>query len=274
MIEPLQNLESGQRNYGLRELFTALSRICGNSLKPIVFIIDEVDSASNNQVFIDFLGQLRGYYLKRDKLPFFHTVILAGVYNIKNLKLKLRQESAHQYNSPWNIAAKFKVNMNFSADEIAGMLMEYEQDHHTGMDISMIAREIYEYTSGYPVLASAICKYIDEDLPEEGELENLKDAWSKEGIVKAVKKILIDDTPLFESMIRHLNDYPEMKQMFQAILFQGNEYHERGEEQLIDYLDYNHREKGYMLSFNFNKNKETGVKTIEVDGKIIVEAVV
>lgn len=26
-------------------------------------MIDEVDSASNNQVFIDFLAQLRGYYL-------------------------------------------------------------------------------------------------------------------------------------------------------------------------------------------------------------------
>ena len=31
--------------------------------KPVVMMIDEVDSASNNQVFIDFLAQLRGYYL-------------------------------------------------------------------------------------------------------------------------------------------------------------------------------------------------------------------
>ncbi len=33
---------------------------------------------------------------------------LAGVYDIKNLKLKLRPESEHQYNSPWNIPLAIK----------------------------------------------------------------------------------------------------------------------------------------------------------------------
>ncbi len=79
-------------------------------------IIDEVDSASNNQVFIDFLAQLRGYYFDRENSPIFHSVILAGVYDIKNLKLKLRPESEHQYNSSWNIAAEFDVKMDFSAN--------------------------------------------------------------------------------------------------------------------------------------------------------------
>ena len=91
---------------GLKNLFVQLSALCENSPRPIVLMIDEVDSASNNQVFVDFLAQLRSYYLKRDKMPIFHSVILAGVYDIKNLKLKLRPDSEHQYNSPWNIAAK------------------------------------------------------------------------------------------------------------------------------------------------------------------------
>lgn len=76
-------------SYGLKEMFTDLSHMCKNSPRPVVLIIDEIDSASNNQVFIDFLAQLRGYYLRRDKTPIFHSVILAGVYDIKNLKLKL-----------------------------------------------------------------------------------------------------------------------------------------------------------------------------------------
>ena len=33
-------------------------------------------------------------------------------------------------------------------------------------------------------------------------------------------------------------------------------------------------DKGYMLSFNFNQKKETGVKKIQIGGKTIVEAVV
>ncbi len=98
---------------GLDELFECLSIMCWRSSRPIVLMIDEVDSAGSNQVFIDFLAQLRSYYLSRDKTPIFHSVILAGVYDIKNLKLILRPDSEHQYNSPWNIAAKFKINMSF-----------------------------------------------------------------------------------------------------------------------------------------------------------------
>ena len=187
-------------------------------------MIDEVDSASNNQVFVDFLAQLRGYYLARDDMPIFHSVILAGVYSIKNLKLKLRPESEHQYNSPWNIAASFKIDMSFSETQIAGMLQEYEDDYHTGMDIQSVAREIYAYTSGYPVLVSAICKYIDEDISHDDASDSQKQPWSEIGIVQAVKNIQVENIPLFESMIRHLDDYPVMKKMFQAILFQGSEF--------------------------------------------------
>ena len=223
LMEPLTEIMERDSN-SLKELFMRLSRMCRNSAQPIVLMIDEVDSASNNQVFIDFLAQLRAYYLDRDETPTFHSVILAGVYDIKNLKLKLRAESEHQYNSPWNIAASFKVDMSFSAGQIADMLTEYEADCHTGMDIQEIAGEIYQYTSGYPVLVSSICKYIDEELVGKERFEEPDKAWTKAGIEEAVKSILMDRMPLFESMIRHLDDYPEMKQMFQSMLFQGNEY--------------------------------------------------
>lgn len=208
----------------LNDLFECLSRLCAGSPRPIVLMIDEVDSASNNQVFVEFLALLRKYYLNRDETPIFHSVILAGVYDIKNLKLKLRPESEHQYNSPWNIAASFKLNMLFSAKQIAGMLQAYEADYHTGMDIQAVAEEIYAYTSGYPVLVSAICKYIDEELPADEAFDSQQPFWSKQGVAQAVRRILFENIPLFESMVRHLDDYPEMKKMFQAILFQGIEF--------------------------------------------------
>lgn len=211
-------------NCTLKDLFVQLSILCKSSSRPIVLMIDEVDSASNNQVFVDFLAQLRSYYLNREKASIFHSVILAGVYDIKNLKLKLRSDSEHQYNSPWNIAADFDIVMSFSADQIAGMLEEYEADYHTGMDIQAVAEEIYAYTSGYPVLVSLICKRIDEKILGSDGFDNPQKAWSQEGIEKAVKIILIDRAPLFESMIRHLDEYSGMKKMFQAILFQGNEF--------------------------------------------------
>jgi len=123
-----------------------ITKICKN--KKVVLIIDESDEASNNAIFVMFLKMLREKYLLRNAGEdyTFHSVILAGVYDIKNLKYKIKLsgnytpstgESAQ--NSPWNIAVDFKIDMSFSAKEIETMLVEYEKDHHTGMNIPEIA---------------------------------------------------------------------------------------------------------------------------------------
>ena len=43
---------------------------------------------------------------------------------------------------------------------------------------------------------------------------------------------------------------------------------------MCEYLDYYRLKKGYMVSFNFNKKKEPGVREIVLGDKILVEAVV
>ena len=53
-----------------------------------------------------------------------------------------------------------------------------------------------------------------------------------------------------------------------------DEYNRRGEEQLVNYLDAYQVEKGYLLSFNFNKNKKTGIKEIVFRDKVLMEVVV
>lgn len=130
-LEKIVREEPG--GFRLQWLFDELSDICMAADRPIVLMIDEVDSASNNQVFLDFLAQLRAYYIDRDMQPTFQSVILAGVYDVKNLRRKIRPEEAHKVNSPWNIAADFNIDMSFSAEDIAGMLREYEEDWQTGM---------------------------------------------------------------------------------------------------------------------------------------------
>lgn len=69
-------------------------------------------------------------------------------------------------------------------------------------------------------------------------------------------------------------DYLGEQFVVEMKIWRGNEYNERGERQLTEYLDYYHLDKGYLLSFNFNKKKETGVKELRVGDKVIVEAVV
>ena len=69
-------------------------------------------------------------------------------------------------------------------------------------------------------------------------------------------------------------DYLGEQFIVELKIWHGNEYNTRGEKQLTEYLEYFHRDKGYLLSFNFNQKKEIGVKEIQVGDKTIVEAVV
>lgn len=397
-------------------LSNLVSTLCSHAEKPVVLMIDEVDQAGNQDIFLSFLGMLRNQYLKRRQRPTFQSVILTGVYDIRNLKLKVRPDNEHQKNSPWNIAAEFDIPMSLRPSEIQEMLLEYEHDYHTGMNIVEIADLLYSYTSGYPYLVSRICKLLDEKVDQSF-------AWTKAGFLEAIRILSFTKNPLFDSLVNKLTDYPELGTMVWAILFRGDqvsynpenpmidlasmfgfvknsngimvianrifetcfynyflsrkevgsplfaagnvdknqfinhgfldmdlvlkkfmehwndlyrsadekfiedncrkffllylrpiingtgnyyiesrtrdhgrtdlivdyrgkqyiieikiwrgeEYHTRGEAQLANYLDAYHVRKGYMLSFNFNKNKVTGIKEIVCGDKIILEAVV
>ena len=148
----------------LTELGYHITKMCKD--QKIVLMIDEVDKTRNNRVFLDFLSILRSKYLarKNGKDYTFHSVILAGVYDIRNIKLKLIQVGLYSpittedklYNSPWNITAKFNIDMSFNPKEIESMLKEYENDTHLHIDTGLISQEIYKYTSGYPFLVSNI----------------------------------------------------------------------------------------------------------------------
>ena len=205
----------------LLDLFFTLSDWCEISEKPIVMLIDEVDSASNNQVFLDFLAQLRADYIEREIDPedkTFQSVVLAGVTDIKHLKAKIRPEDQHRVNSPWNIAADFNIDMSLSREGIAGMLADYEADHHTGMNIPELAGLIRDYTNGYPFLVSRICQLIDTEISQR---MCLADAWTRSGVDEAVKLILDENNTLFQSLTGKLTNNPELKESLRSILMEG-----------------------------------------------------
>lgn len=106
--------------FPLRDMGKRISYLCGQSGREVILMIDEVDKNSDNQIFLSFLGLLREKYLKQKagKDHTFKFVILAGVYDIKNLKLKMHPEDGSKHNSPWNIAADFLIDMSFTVQGI------------------------------------------------------------------------------------------------------------------------------------------------------------
>ena len=327
---------------------------------------------------------------------------------------------------PWNqirlavfdVAADFDIDMSFSVEQINGMLLDYASEHDPAIDTNMIAREIHDYTSGYPYLVSRLCQLLDEMYTA-----GMHDSWTHAGILEAVRKLVRESNSLFEDMAKKVKDYSDLGTMLRDILFcgkgipfnlgtelvsigamfgflkdedgqvaisnrifeiwfynlfiaqdaidsktydagqqlkgqfvtesgldverilkkfvehftesfgnstdafveengrklfmlyirplingignyyieartrsmgrtdliidylgkqyiiemkiwHGNEYNTRGEEQLLGYLNDYHLERGYMLSFNFNKNKKPGVQEIHFKDHTLVEAVV
>lgn len=223
-------------DYVMADLFSCISEWCMESERPVVLLIDEVDSASNNQIFLDFLAQLRRYYLNRTERPTFQSVILAGVHDIRNLRQRIRSDIEHKHNSPWNIASPFNIDMSFSPDDIAGMLTDYENDHHTNMNIAEISQLIYDYTSGYPVLVSSICKLMDEKNQD----------WTKSAVTASAKELMAEKIPLIETLINKLEDNENLRKMLYSMLFHGKKYLYNAYDSVI----------GDAVMYGFVKNQE------------------
>ncbi len=191
--------------------------------KSWVLMIDEVDKSNNNQLFLDFLGILRDKYLYRDdgQEQTFQSVILAGVHDVKTLKQKIHPDQASGYNSPWNIAVDFKVDLSFAPSEIETMLQDYAQDKHVELDIPTIAEQLHYYTSGYPYLVSKLCKFIDEDIIPRRVDKN----WFVADVDEAFGMIVDDvyTTTLFDSLIKNLENNSELYEFVSRIVINGND---------------------------------------------------
>ena len=69
-------------------------------------------------------------------------------------------------------------------------------------------------------------------------------------------------------------DYLGERFVVELKIWRGEAYHEKEKQQFANYLDYYHLDKGYMLTYSFNKNKNTALTTKTIQGKTLIEAFV
>jgi len=216
-------------------LSDALTEILNIIEEKIVLMIDEVDKSSDNQIFLYFLGMLRDKYLKTQRRQdiTFHSVILVGLHDVKSLKMRIyeeypsvypysgshidSQEKTIIYNSPWNIATDFKVDMSFSTVEIGSMLQDYAATTGNSMDTQSISEKLYFWTSGYPFLVSKLCKIVDEEILINRE--NKK--WEIIDIDKSVSILLKENNTLFESLSKNLQNNLELSSLIESVIFKN-----------------------------------------------------
>ncbi len=243
----------------LDELSDLITNLCLLTDKKLVLLIDEVDKSMNNQLFLDFLAMLRNKYLNQSKGidTTFYSVVLAGVHDVKTLKLKIRPDEEQRYNSPWNIAADFTIDMSFNPQEISTMLFDYTNDKKVEMDIPAISQRIYHYTSGYPFLVSKICKEIDEKLlPLKNKL-----IWETNDIDLAVKDICQESNTNFDSLIKNIIEHKELEELTKKIIL--------GSQPISFFIGNPTINLGYTYGI-FDKNKNG---TIKIHNKIYEEII-
>ena len=199
---------------GVSDLITAFAN---KTSKKLLLIIDEVDKSSNNQLFVSFLAMLRNKYLARKEQKTFHSVVLAGLHDVKSLKLKLRPDDEKKYNSPWNIAAEFKVDMNLYPDEIKFMLDDYVSETGVKMDTESISNRLFYYTSGYPFLVSKLCKVVDEDILPTKTIQE----WTYDDLEKAVQILVFENNTNFESLIKNIENNADLYDLVYKIAIDG-----------------------------------------------------
>ena len=210
--------EEADKVENMQGLADFITHLVEKTNKKVVIFIDEVDKSSNNQLFVNFLAMLRNKYLAQEEEKTFHSVVLAGLHDVKTLKLKLRPDEERKYNSPWNIAADFLVDMNLQVAEIKPMLDEYVAATGVTMDTQWMSEQLFYYTSGYPFLVSKLCKTIDEIiLPEKAE-----QTWTAADLKESLRLLSRESNTNFDTLIKSLENDKALYDFVYQIIMEGD----------------------------------------------------
>ncbi|MGE5342794.1 MAG: AAA family ATPase [Candidatus Omnitrophota bacterium] len=144
------------------DLINYLQTWCENQKKPIVLLIDEIDSLLDD-VLISILRQLRDGYQGRPKF-FPSSVALVGLRDVRDYKIKIREEKkSYGAASPFNIKSDSFFMCNFKKEEVFELLDQHKEA--TGQVFPQeVKEEIFRLTNGQPWLVNALARQIVEKM--------------------------------------------------------------------------------------------------------------
>ena len=142
--------QSGPNN-ALRDL---LIEWCLANPTPLVLLVDEIDSLVGDTL-LSVLRQLRAGYQQRPR-GFPHSVVLCGVRDIRDYRIRSSSGEVVAGGSPFNVAAKSLRLGDFTRKETRHLMVQHSVE--TGQRFTPAARRaVWEHTRGQPWLANALC---------------------------------------------------------------------------------------------------------------------
>ena len=135
----------------LKELLT---RWCVANPVPLVLLVDEIDSLVGDTL-LSVLRQLRAGYEQRPE-AFPQSVVLCGVRDIRDYRIRSSAGEVIAGGSPFNVAAKSLRMGDFTEAETRALMAQHTEE--TGQRFSEAALEaVWTQTRGQPWLVNALC---------------------------------------------------------------------------------------------------------------------
>ena len=132
----------------------ALTRWAAASPKPLVLLIDEIDSLVGDTL-LSVLRQLRAGYDRRPE-GFPQSIVLCGVRDIQDYRIRSSSGEVVAGGSPFNVAAKSLRLGDFTEAETSALIAQHVKE--TGQQFAPDAlNAVWEQTQGQPWLVNALC---------------------------------------------------------------------------------------------------------------------
>ena len=131
-----------------------LSNWCLANPTPLVLLIDEIDSLVGDTL-LSVLRQLRAGYEQRPE-GFPQSVVLCGVRDIRDYRIRSSAGEVVAGGSPFNVAAKSLRLSDFTEGETRALMAQHTEE--TGQGFSPAALDaVWAQTRGQPWLVNALC---------------------------------------------------------------------------------------------------------------------
>ena len=245
----------------LKELLT---RWCLANPTPLVLLVDEIDSLVGDTL-LSVLRQLRAGYQQRPK-GFPQSIVLCGVRDIRDYRIRSSSGEVVAGGSPFNIAAKSLRLGDFTEKQTHELLRQHTDE--TGQRFTPAALDaVWEHTRGQPWLVNALCA----GACFESEVGRNRSRAIDVDDINAAREELILSRRTHLDQLAHKLEEERVRRVIEPILAGGNAEHQLRDLEyvrdlgLIDasqpplmanpiYAEVVPRELGYILQSSLDEN--------------------
>ncbi len=192
-------------------LFTVLSLWAEASNKPIVLLIDEIDSLVGDTL-VSVLRQLRSGYTKRPE-SFPQSIILCGVRDVRDYRLHVGNKAMVAGGSAFNIKAKSLRMGDFNHEETLRVYNQHTKE--TGQAFTAEAlSEMWELTQGQPWLVNALGYETCFEMKKGRDREK---PITVDMVLEAKENLILRRETHLDQLIHKLSE-PRIKRVIEPIL--------------------------------------------------------